>query len=89
MVKHGINVQRLSIEYINPGQVPDSTFDQPLFALAKLVQWKWSTCYGGSVHVVMLGGLHIEMLCGILWVIYWKILVGPQHYQSQRWLLQV
>ena len=61
MVKHGMDVQRLAIEHINPGQVPVSTFDQPLFALAKLLQWKWSTCYGESVHVVMLGGLHIEM----------------------------
>ena len=40
MVKHGMNVQRKVIEYLNPGQIPVTTFDQPLFALAKLVQWK-------------------------------------------------
>ena len=35
--------------------------DQPLFALAKLIQWKWPEVYGESMHVVMMGGLHIEM----------------------------
>ena len=29
--------------------------------LSKLVQWKWPATHGESVHVVMLGGLHIEM----------------------------
>ena len=61
MIKHGMDVQRLAIEHINPGQIPITTFDQSLFALAKLVQWKWPAVYGESVHVVMLGGLHIEM----------------------------
>ena len=61
MVKHGMDVQRQAIEYLNPGQIPVTTFDQPLFALAKYVQWKWPETYGESVHVVMLGGLHTEM----------------------------
>ena len=61
MVKHGMNVQRQAIEYLNPGQIPVTTFDQPLFALAKYVQWKWPDSHGESVHVVMLGGLHTEM----------------------------
>ena len=41
MIKHGIDVQKWAIQYLNPGQIPVTTFDQPLFALAKLVQWKW------------------------------------------------
>ena len=61
MVKHGMDVQRQAIQYLNPGQIPVTTFDQPLFALAKLVQWKWPVTHGESVHVVMLGGLHVEM----------------------------
>ena len=61
MVRHGMNVQRQAIEYLNPGQIPVSVFDQPLFALAKYVQWKWPDTHGESVHVVMLGGLHTEM----------------------------
>ena len=33
--------------------------DQPLYALAKQIQWKWPSEYGK--FVVMFGGLHIEM----------------------------
>ena len=56
-----MDVQRRATEYLNPGQIPVTTFDQPLFALANLVQWKWPDTHGESVHVVMFGGLHIEM----------------------------
>ena len=48
-------------DYLNPGQVPIMTFDQPLFALAKLVQWKWPDIFGENKFLVMFGGLHIEM----------------------------
>jgi len=37
------------------------TFDQPLFALAKQIQWKWPEKYGNEKFVAMLGGLYIEM----------------------------
>jgi len=50
-----------AIERLNPGQIPVTTFDHPLFTLVKLVQWKWPDVYGKSVHVVMMGGLHLEM----------------------------
>ena len=35
--------------------------DAPLYALAKLVQWKWPNTHGEDKNVVMMGGLHIEM----------------------------
>ena len=35
--------------------------DQPLFALAKQIQWQWPESYGVDKFVVMFGGLHIEM----------------------------
>ena len=35
--------------------------DQPLFAIAKLIQWNWPEVYGEEKFVVILGGLHIEM----------------------------
>ena len=66
-------VQRQAIEYLNPGQITVTTLDQPLFALAKLVQWKWPATHGKSVHVVMLGGLHIEMA---LWSTLGNVLEG-------------
>ena len=61
MVKHGMDVQKHAINFLNPGQIPVTTFDQPLFALAKFVQWKWPSTHGEHLHVVMLGGLHTEL----------------------------
>lgn len=61
LVKHGMNVQKLATDFLNPGQIPVTTFDQPLFAIAKYVQWNWPHTHGEKVHVVMLGGLHTEM----------------------------
>ena len=61
MVKHGMNVLKQAIAFLNPGQIPVIAFDQPLFALAKMVQWKWPEMYGEKEYIVMLGGLHIEM----------------------------
>ena len=73
MIKHGMNVERQAIQFLNPGQIPITTFDQPLFALAKFVQWKWPDTYGEKVHVIMLGGLHTEMA---LWNTLWDVLEG-------------
>ena len=35
--------------------------DQPLFIIAKNIQWKWPSVYGESKFVIMFGGLHIEL----------------------------
>jgi len=61
MVKHSMDVVRNSVEHLNPGQIPVVTFDQPLFALAKQIQWKWPQGYGEEKFVILFGGLHIEM----------------------------
>ncbi|KAL9982988.1 hypothetical protein ACROYT_G005106 [Oculina patagonica] len=61
MIKHGMNVLRQAFQFLNPGQILVATFDQPLFALAKLIQWQFPATHGESKHVVMLGGLHTEM----------------------------
>ena len=61
MVKHGMDVQKQAIEYLNPGQIPVTTFDQPLFAFAKFVQWKWPDTHGEQKYVVMLCSLNTEM----------------------------
>ena len=57
MVKHGMSVQREAVYYLNPGQIPVTAFDAPLFALAKFVQWKWPNTHGEGKLVVMMGGL--------------------------------
>lgn len=46
MVKHGMDMLKKAITFLNPHQVLVITFDQPLFALSKMVQWKWPASHG-------------------------------------------
>jgi hypothetical protein len=50
-----------AVQYLNPGQTPVIACDQPLYALAKQIQWTWPEDLGEGKYVVLLGGLHIEM----------------------------
>jgi len=61
MIKHGMDVLKKVTNNLNSGQTPVMAFDQPLFALAKYVQWSWPQSFGEDSFVVMFGGLHIEM----------------------------
>ena len=54
MIKHGMDVVRQATTFLNPGQVPIITVDQPLFALVKMVQWKWPTSHGEQAFVAMM-----------------------------------
>ena len=49
------------VPFLNPGQAPVIAADQPLYALAKQIQWHWPENYGEDKFVLMFGGLHIEM----------------------------
>ena len=59
MIKHSLNIVRDAVAFLNPGQTPVIAFGQPLFALAKKIQWHHPNCYGN--FVVMMGPLHTEM----------------------------
>jgi len=61
MIEHSFIVIKSAVDHLNPGQTPVITFDQPLYTLAKQVQWKWPDGYSEDKYVVMFGGLHIEM----------------------------
>ena len=61
MIRHAMDIIKLSVNHLNPGQVPVIALDQPLFAVAKEIQWNWSDLYGEKKFVVMFGGLHIEI----------------------------
>ena len=61
MIRHSLTVVKRTISFVNPGQIPVVTYDQPLFALAKQIQWQWPHTFGEDQFVVMMGGLHIEM----------------------------
>ena len=60
MMHHSFDVVSQSVNFLNPGQVPVTACDQPLFALAKQIQWHFPETHGEEHLVVMLGGLHIE-----------------------------
>ena len=60
MVKHGMDVLRSITTHPNPGQIPVMAFDQPLFTLAKFVQWCWPETHGESHFIIMFGGHDIE-----------------------------
>ena len=61
MIKHAMDVIAVAIEHFNSGQTPVMACDQPLYALAKIIQWNFPELYGESRFVIMLGGLHVEM----------------------------
>lgn len=48
-------------KHVNPAQVPVIAFDQPLFALAKQIQWEMQNTHGEDHLVVMFGALHVAM----------------------------
>lgn len=60
-VRHCMDKVKDAISHLSPNQVPVMTADQPIYALAKQVQWHWPDLYGEARFVVMFGGLHIEM----------------------------
>ena len=49
------------VQYFNLDQVPVPAADQPLYAMAKQIQWTWTSTHGEDSFVKMFGGLHIEM----------------------------
>ena len=46
MVKHGMNIIQQITVRCNPEQIPVLTVGQPLYAIAKRIQWKWPDEYG-------------------------------------------
>ena len=61
MIKHGMDVIKKAIDFLNKGQIPVIEYDQPLFELAKLLQWNYKEYHREKSFVVMMCPLHIEM----------------------------
>jgi len=61
MVKHSMDIVRTAVSDLSPNQTPVMTADQPLYAIAKQIQWNMPQTHGEDHFVMMLGGLHIEM----------------------------
>ena len=60
-IKHAMDKIKEAVQLLNPGQTPVITADQPLYTLAKQIQWNWPDKYREDKFVIMFGGLHIEM----------------------------
>ena len=56
-----MNIVKTAVAVLNPGQVPVISCDQPLYTLAKQIQWTWPASHGEDHFVIVFGGLHIEM----------------------------
>ena len=61
MISHSMKVVKQAVTLLNSNQTPVIAMDQPLFAIAKRIQWNLPTLYGEDKFVIMFGGLHIEM----------------------------
>ena len=51
-----------TFNYLNPGQTAVFGLYQPLYAIAKRIQWLLPNDYDHRKVVIMLGALHIEMV---------------------------
>ena len=61
MIRHAMDVVSQAVRFLNPGQVPVLTCDQPLFAIAKKIQWNWPEQYGEDKLVMMFGDCTLKL----------------------------
>ena len=50
-----------AVNHVNSNQTPVIALDQPLYAIAKQIQWNWSDIYGEEEIVTMMGAFHNEI----------------------------
>ena len=62
-IRYALKVIKLATEHVNLGQEPVIAMDQPLFALAKQIQWQWPETFGEDIFVIVFAGLHIKKNC--------------------------
>ena len=61
-IKHVMDKISDTVAFLNPGQIiPVIAADQPIYAVAKQIQWFWPEQYSEDKLVIMFGGLHIEL----------------------------
>ena len=59
-----MNVIKSAIQYISPRQIPVITLDQPLFAIAKQIQWNWPASHGENQFVITSKWLYSKFFSG-------------------------
>ena len=60
-IRHVMDKIKDMVTYLNPIHTPVIAADQPIYALAKQIQWHCPEKYDENKFVIMFGGLHIEM----------------------------
>jgi hypothetical protein len=53
MICHAMTIVMSAVETVNPGQTPVLALDQPLYSLAKVIQWNWPEKFGEKRLVLM------------------------------------
>ena len=76
MIKHAMDVIKLSVNHLNPGQVPVIALDQPLYAVVKEIQWRMRDNNGEDKFVMVFSGLHVEQAF---------LKVNGQWLENSRW----
>ena len=61
MICHSMNVVKKAVTVVNPVQIPVIACDQPLFKIAKQIQWMWPQEYGEESFVIMLGDPGVDL----------------------------
>ena len=62
MICHSLNIIKACVNHLNAGQIPVLAMDQPLYTVAKEIQWNFPGNFGEGQFVIMFGGLHIEVV---------------------------
>ena len=70
MIRHWMDV----IHLLNPGQVPVLTLDQPLFTIAKQIQWNWPDMYGEDKFVILLEDRRIMLHTVETLIVYFNLI---------------
>ena len=52
---HAMQLIEKVTNFFNPGQTPVLVFDQPLYAIAKTIQWNMPDRFGENKFVIMFG----------------------------------
>ena len=61
MINHAIDVITKAVNFLNQGQVPVLACDQPLYAIAKKIQWNFPTVFSEKNLALVFGGFHTEL----------------------------
>ena len=50
LIRHSMSVTSTAIRHLNPGQALVITYDHPLLAIVKPIQWQWPDTYTKVCH---------------------------------------